>query len=67
MKLTPQTQIEAYRRMTPAERVRSGCALHDFAYQRLILFLTRTHPDRSQADIRRLAARRFLHDAAGIL
>ncbi len=67
MEAKPETQLEAYRRMTPAVPVAAGCALHDFAYDRLVLYLSRKHPDRPPTEIRRLAARRLLHDAAEVL
>jgi hypothetical protein len=62
-----EEQLEIYRRMTPAQRVAIGCSLHDFAFERVLLDLRRRQPDRSEAEHRREAARRFLGDAARVL
>jgi len=67
MSAGPYTQIDVYRRMTSAERVKTGCALHGFAHQRMVLFLSRKHPNKSPAEVLRMAAGRFLHDTAGVL
>ncbi len=60
-------QIEIYRRMSPAERVAAGCALHDFAFNRVMLDLKRRHPDSPEAELLREAVRRFIGEAAGVL
>lgn len=60
------TQEDVYRSMTPSERVAAGCALHDFAFERMALFLRRLHPEKSEREILKKATRRFLGDAAGI-
>jgi hypothetical protein len=57
-------QFEIYRSMSPAERVSTGCALHDFALERMKIHLRRKHPERSDREILVAAARRFLGDAA---
>ena len=53
--------------MTPAERVRTGCALHDFAHQRLVLHPTREHPELDRREILKLVCKRSLGDAADVL
>ena len=60
-------QCEIYRRMTPSDRVATGCALHDFAFERVLLDLKRKNPDRPAAELVKEAARRFLGEAAGVL
>jgi hypothetical protein len=60
-------QLKIYREMPPWQRVAVGCALHDFAHQRLVLHLTREYPDKSKNEILKLTARRFLGDTAGVL
>ena len=61
------TQQDIYRAMTPAERVAAGCALHDFAFQRMVAYLRDRHPDKAEREILVMATRRFLGDAAGVL
>jgi hypothetical protein len=60
------TQADLYRAMTPAQRVAAGCALHDFAFERLRLHLQRLHPDKSEREILLETCRRFLGDTAGL-
>jgi len=60
-------QLAIYRRMSPSERVAAGCALHDFAFQRVMLDLRRQYPDRSEESLLKDATRRFLGEAAGVL
>ena len=60
-------QRAIYRRMTPAERVSTGCALHDFAFNRVLLDLKGKWPELSHAELLKLATRRFLGEAAGVL
>ena len=63
----PTTPIEAYRAITPAERVAVGCALHDFAFQRMVLHLQKIHPEKSERQILITATKSFLGNAAGVL
>jgi hypothetical protein len=63
----PISQQEIYRAMTPSQRVRAGCSLHDFVHQRLVLEAQRQFPSRSPREIRVTVARRLLGDAAGVL
>lgn len=65
--MNPTTQLEVYRRMTPAERVAVGCALHDFAFQRMVLHLQRQHPEKSEREIKILARGQLniLHTESG--
>ena len=60
-------QIDVYRRMSPAQRVSAGCGLHDFAHHRLVVHLSRQHPEKTEREILTMVARRFLGDAAGVL
>lgn len=60
-------QIQAYRQMTPAQRVRAGCSLHDFAHRRIMHMLARQHPDKTRRELQILAARRFLGESAAVL
>ncbi len=60
-------QFEIYRKMSPAQRLRTGCALHDFAYQRVRFQISRKHPEKSAKEINKLVCKRFLNDAAGVL
>ena len=60
-------QVEIYRRMSPAERVAAGCALHDFAFDRVMLDLKRMHPDSPDSELLKQAARRFIGEAAEVL
>jgi len=60
-------QCEIYRGMTPAERVAAGCALHDFAFERVLLNLKREQPERPESELIKEACRRFLGEAAGVL
>ena len=62
-----EEQRRIYRRMSPAERVATGCALHDFAFDRVLLDLKRKHPDRTISELHEQAARRFIGEAAGVL
>jgi Rv0078B-related antitoxin len=62
-----EEQVRIYRRMSSAERVAAGCALHDFACERLLLDLRRRHPDSSEDEIQRMLVRSFLGEAAGVL
>ena len=55
-------QVDIYRRMTPAKRLQTGCALHDFAFNRLRLVLRRQHPEKSPREINILATRTMLGD-----
>jgi hypothetical protein len=63
----PVTQQDIYRAMTPAERVAAGCALHDFAFERMVVYLRGQHPEKSEREILVMATRRFLGDAARVL
>ena len=63
----PMSQLEIYRSMSPAERVAAGCALHDFAAERLRIHLRRKYPEKSEREILVAVARRFLGDAARVL
>ncbi len=56
-----------YRCMSAAQRVSAACALHDFAHQRLVLYLEKKHPEASKYDVLRLAAKRFLGESATVL
>ncbi len=67
MNAPPITQREIFRRAKPHERVRAGCALHDFAVNLVLLNLRRRHPDWSEREILLQAAKRFLGDAARVL
>ena len=60
-------QLSIYRKMPPWRRVATGCALHDFAHKRLVLHLTKEHPDTPKPEILGMAAKRFLGDAARVL
>ena len=62
-----EKQIEIYRRMTPAERLKVAFNLHDFAHKRVMVHLKRNHPNLSEKEINVLTARRFLGDAADVL
>jgi hypothetical protein len=52
--------------MTPAQRVRAACGLHDFVHNRLTADLARRLPNKTHQEILTLAARRLLGDAAGV-
>jgi len=67
VRMTTPEQVDIYRRMTPAERVRTGCALHDFAFNRLCLFFRRRHPEKSSHEIEILATKRILGESAAVL
>jgi len=60
-------QIDIYRRMTPAKRLQTGCALHDFVFNRLCLVLRRQHPEKSPREIKILATKRMLGESAAVL
>jgi len=51
---TPE-QLDMYRRMTPAERIRIACSLHDLAHQRLAVHLSPEHPQKPECEILVLA------------
>jgi hypothetical protein len=61
-----ERQIAIYRTMTPAQRVRAACGLHDFVHNRLTADLARRLPNKTHQEILTLAARRLLGDAAGV-
>jgi hypothetical protein len=60
-------QVQIYRRMTPAERLRAGCALHDLAHRNILLMLARKHPEKSRRELHILTMRRFLGESTAIL
>ena len=60
-------QREIYARMSPAERVATGCALHDFAFERVLEALRRDHSDLPESELLKRAARRFIGEAAAVL
>ena len=60
-------QVLIYRNMSQPQRVSAGCALHDFAHQRVVLYLKNKYPEVSECEILRLAAKRFLGESAGVL
>ena len=59
--------MDVHRRMSPAQRVSAGCRLHDFAHHRLVVHLSRQHPEKTEREILIMVARRSLGDAAGVL
>lgn len=61
------TQTEIYKAMPPWKRLETGCALHDFAHNRVCAHIRKTNPDYSERQIKLEACRRFLGDTAGIL
>jgi hypothetical protein len=60
-------QLPVYRQMTPAQRVSAGCCLHDFAHHRLVVHMSRQHPDKTEREVLVAVAKRLLGDAAGVL
>ena len=59
-------QREIYRRMSPARRLQTACALHDFAVRRFERHLQRVMAGASEADIRLEILRRFGCDPARV-
>ncbi len=53
-------QIEAYRRMTPAERLAAGFAATAFVRERLFAHFAHQHPDWTAEQVRQAVARRML-------
>jgi hypothetical protein len=60
-------QIEIYRRMRPDQKVALACGLHDFAHQRVLLYLRRLHPEKTEREILVEAAVRFCGESAAVL
>jgi hypothetical protein len=60
-------QSEIYRSMTPAQRVKVACGLHDFAHRRVIASLKALHPEKTPEEILLMAAERFLDESAAVL
>jgi hypothetical protein len=63
---TDARQIEIYRRMKPHEKVAAACGLHDFAHQRVLLYLRRLHPEKSEREIQVETAVRFCGESAAV-
>ena len=60
-------QTKIYQQMSSAKRLETGCALHDFSFNRLLLLLKRENPDLSERSLKILATKRMLGEPAGIL
>jgi hypothetical protein len=59
-------QYEIYKKMPSFQRVTVGCQLHDFAYQRLKLFLRQQMNNATEAMIQEEILKRFLGESKGI-
>jgi hypothetical protein len=59
------TQYDLYKRMTPSQRVSVGCQLHDFAFQRLKVFLSKRMNNATDEMIQMELLKRFLGESAG--
>ena len=66
MKRTSE-QTKIYQDMSAAKRVATGCALHDFAFRRLVLLLRKQNPDLPDRSLKIMATKRMLGESAGIL
>lgn len=64
---TDAKQIDLYRRMKPDEKLAVACGLHDFAHQRVLLYLRRLHPEKTEREIQVEAAVRFCGESATVL
>ena len=60
-------QIEIYRRMKPDQKLAAACGLHDFAHQRVLLYLHKVHPEKTEREIQVMAAVRFCGESATVL
>ncbi len=59
-------QIEIYQKMPIYKRIRIGCQLHDFAYQRLKTYLLKQNKGLDEESIKREILKRFIGDTTGI-
>jgi len=59
-------QYDIYKKMPSFQRVTVGCQLHDFAYQRLKLFLRQQMNNATEAMIQEEILKRFLGESKGI-
>ena len=59
-------QIEIYAKMSPKERIQSAFSLHDFAHNRMVLFLEKENPEKSHKEILKLALERFINESTGV-
>jgi hypothetical protein len=64
---TDTRQIEIYRRMGSHEKLAVACGLHDFAHERVLLYLRRLHPEKKDREIQIEAAVRFCGESAAVL
>lgn len=60
-------RIEIFRNMTPDQRVRIACELHDFAYRRVFLSIQEEHPEWTEEECKLETAVRFLGESARVL
>lgn len=59
-------QYNIYKKMPPFQRVSIGCQLHDFAYQRLKVFLRQKMKNATDEMIQEEILKRFLDESKGI-
>jgi Zn-dependent M32 family carboxypeptidase len=59
-------QIEIYQQMPIYKRVQVGCQLHDFAYQRLKMFLHHKFKEKGEAWVQREILKRYFGETAGL-
>lgn len=59
-------QYDIYKKMPSFQRVTVGCQLHDFAFQRLKLFLRQEMNNATEAMIQEEILKRFLGESKGI-
>ncbi len=59
-------QYDIYKKMHSFQRVSVGCQLHDFAYQRLKVFLRQKMKNATDAMIQEEILKRFLGESKGI-
>ena len=64
---TDAKQTDLYRRMKPDQKFAVACGLHDFAHQRVLLYLRRLHPGKTEREILVEAAVRFCGESAAVL
>lgn len=59
-------QYELYKKMSSNQRVSIGFKLHDFAYQRMKIYLHQRMPNASDEMIQKELLKRFLGESAAV-